>query len=61
MTTFKTKIRYSVTFETEIELDGETAIGAMDLAKARIAKNDIPAFSEARRTQPYVVSVEQVK
>jgi hypothetical protein len=60
MRTFKIRLRRSVVLETEIAVDAETAIGAMDAARDLIGKGDLPEFALLQEVKPCIVAVEEV-
>lgn len=59
MKTFKVKLGYKVSYETEIDIDAESLTAAMDVAIAACKDNALPPFKETHVSPAALVSVSE--
>jgi hypothetical protein len=57
MPTFKAKLRYSVVLEAEIEMEASVAMAALDAAREKCKRGELPEFQVVKQTEPHVVAV----
>ena len=58
MSTYKIRLQYRQVFETEIEIEAETTVAAIDAAKAA-AKREQFDYEQISKTDPVMVSIKE--